>query len=154
FRSLIPEDVEGFIAAEKSISVSHIVNGCSRLQPVVMLIGQAAGAAAAISVKNNIEPGNISVDELQSELLKAGCQIYPYKDIYNSHPAFEAIQRLALKGLIIDELDFEFKSEKIASSEEVNEWINKLKIDLKNEELIGLSRAEAFAKMFSCLKNN
>ena len=42
-----PAGVEGLIAAEKCIGVTHIVNGCSRLQPVAVAIGQAAGEAAA-----------------------------------------------------------------------------------------------------------
>jgi len=153
YGSLIPDEVDGFIAAEKSISVSHIVNGCSRLQPVVMLIGQAAGTAAAISVKHNIEPRNINIGELQNVLVKSGCQIYPYKDVYNSHPAFDAVQRLAINGLIIDEPDFEFKPEKAVTSAEANDWINRLEIDLRNEELLGLTRAGAFVKIFSSLKN-
>ncbi len=49
--TLIPKDVEGLIVAEKSISVSNIINGTTRLQPMVMQIGQAAGALAALAVK-------------------------------------------------------------------------------------------------------
>ena len=36
--TLIPRDVEDLIVAEKSISVSNIVNGTTRLQPVVLQI--------------------------------------------------------------------------------------------------------------------
>jgi len=85
--------------------------------------------------------------------VKSGCQIYPYKDVYNSHPAFDAVQRLAINGLIIDEPDFEFKPEKAVTSAEANDWINRLEIDLRNEELLGLTRAGAFVKIFSSLKN-
>ena len=45
------KEVEGLIVAEKSISVSNIINGTTRLQPMVMQIGQAAGALAALAVK-------------------------------------------------------------------------------------------------------
>ena len=38
--TLIPKDVEGLIVAEKSISVSNIINGTTRLQPMVMQIGR------------------------------------------------------------------------------------------------------------------
>ncbi|MBZ0198226.1 MAG: FAD-dependent oxidoreductase [Ignavibacteriaceae bacterium] len=154
YRSLIPQKVDGFIAAEKSISVSHIVNGCSRLQPVVMLIGQAAGAAAALSVKNNVEPRNLNIDELQNELLIAGCQLYPYKDIYNTHPAFEAIQCLALKGLIIDESDFEFKPDSIVTSEEAIAWRNNIQLKFDTRKLIGQKRADAFLEIYSQIKQS
>ena len=44
--TLLPQgDFSNFIVAEKSISVSNIVNGATRLQPVVMQIGTAAGEA-------------------------------------------------------------------------------------------------------------
>jgi hypothetical protein len=40
-----------------------------------MAMGQAAGAAAAISAKNNMDPHNISVPELQDSLRKLGAII-------------------------------------------------------------------------------
>ncbi|MBK6936955.1 MAG: FAD-dependent oxidoreductase [Chitinophagaceae bacterium] len=45
--ALIPEKIDGLIVCEKGISVSNIVNGTTRLQPVVLLTGQAAGMLAA-----------------------------------------------------------------------------------------------------------
>ena len=51
--SLLPQEVKQLVVAEKSVSVSNIANGSTRLQPVVMQIGQAAGALAAIAVKQN-----------------------------------------------------------------------------------------------------
>ena len=47
---LIPENVDNFIVIEKSISVSNLVNGTSRLQPVVMQIGQASGVLASLAI--------------------------------------------------------------------------------------------------------
>ena len=51
FGSIIPEKINGLIVAEKSISVSNVANGTTRLQPVVLQIGQAAGAAAVLSIE-------------------------------------------------------------------------------------------------------
>ena len=51
---LIPEEVEGLIVAEESISVTNLVNGATRLQPVVLQVGQAAGALAALSVTKGV----------------------------------------------------------------------------------------------------
>ncbi|MEC7125099.1 MAG: FAD-dependent oxidoreductase, partial [Bacteroidota bacterium] len=47
---LLPKSIDDFIVAEKSISVTNIVNGTTRLQPVVLQIGQAAGVIAALSI--------------------------------------------------------------------------------------------------------
>ncbi|MEM6452106.1 MAG: FAD-dependent oxidoreductase, partial [Cyanobacteria bacterium P01_D01_bin.105] len=41
YEALVPKDVDGLMMCEKNISVSHIANGATRLQPVVLGIGQA-----------------------------------------------------------------------------------------------------------------
>jgi hypothetical protein len=98
--ALIPEKTEGLLVAEKGISVSNIVNGSSRLQPCVMLTGQAAGALAAVSVKHHIEPGKVNIREVQSVLLDAGAWLMPYCDAGNSDPAWRAIQQVGLTGIM------------------------------------------------------
>ncbi len=70
YNSLIPATTDGFLVCEKNISVSHIANGATRLQPVVMGIGQAAGMAAALCVELNCQPRDLSVRALQTALLE------------------------------------------------------------------------------------
>ncbi|MBD0389408.1 MAG: FAD-dependent oxidoreductase [Nostoc sp. C3-bin3] len=70
YSSLIPATTDGFLVCEKNISVSHIANGATRLQPVVMGIGQAAGMAAAMCVELNCQPRDLSVKALQTALLE------------------------------------------------------------------------------------
>ncbi|MBD3377960.1 FAD-dependent oxidoreductase [candidate division KSB1 bacterium] len=96
---LVPEQVDGLLVAEKSISVTHIVNGCTRLQPVVMQLGQAAGASAALCVRDNIQPRAVNVCNLQQVLLDAGMWLMPFADITPQDPAFQAVQRTGLQGL-------------------------------------------------------
>ncbi|MBX9733325.1 MAG: FAD-dependent oxidoreductase [Chitinophagaceae bacterium] len=98
--SLIPKSVEGIIAAEKCISVSNIVNGTTRLQPSVLLIGQAAGTLAALSVQSNTEARNIPVRKVQTTLLNSKAYIMPYIDVPVSHPHFAAIQRIGATGIL------------------------------------------------------
>lgn len=97
---LVPQDLGGLLVAEKSISVSHMVNGCTRLQPVVMQIGQAAGASAALCVQKKLQPDAIPIRELQEILLKAGCWLMPFQDVSPSDWAFAAIQRIGLAGVL------------------------------------------------------
>jgi hypothetical protein len=97
---LIPENQDNIIIAEKSISVSNVVNGTTRLQPCVMQIGQAAGLLAAQSVKDNIAPKNVAVRKLQNILLDANGYIMPYVDIKQSSPYFKAVQRIGATGLL------------------------------------------------------
>ncbi|MEH1788928.1 MAG: FAD-dependent oxidoreductase [Nostoc sp.] len=70
YSCLIPATTDGFLVCEKNISVSHIANGATRLQPMVMGIGQAAGMAAAICVELNCQPRDLPVRTLQTALLE------------------------------------------------------------------------------------
>jgi hypothetical protein len=69
YRCLIPKSTDGLLVCEKNISVSHIANGATRLQPVVMGIGQAAGMAAALCCELNCQPRDLPVRMLQIALL-------------------------------------------------------------------------------------
>lgn len=97
---LIPKDVDGLLVAEKSISVTHIVNGCTRLQPVVMQIGQAAGASAALCLEKGIQPRDLNVRLLQQYLLLKKCWIMPFCDVKSEDWHFVAVQRIAASGVM------------------------------------------------------
>ncbi|MEG3839077.1 FAD-dependent oxidoreductase [Microcoleus sp. herbarium14] len=70
YSALIPASTDGLLACEKNISVSHIANGATRLQPVVMNIGQAAGMAAALCAESGCQPRDLPVRVLQEALLQ------------------------------------------------------------------------------------
>lgn len=99
---LIPEqnDVKDLIVAEKSVSVSNLINGATRLQPVVMQLGQAAGAIAAVSCKDNRNVDRVGVRKVQSALLDAGCYIMPYLDLPKDHQHFKALQKIGATGIL------------------------------------------------------
>lgn len=98
--SLVPEGVDGLIVAEKGISVSNIVNGSTRLQPCVLLTGQAAGALAALSVLQQLPARKVEVRRLQSTLLQFNCYLVPFADVDPSDPKWGAIQRIGLTGIL------------------------------------------------------
>ena len=98
--SLLPSDVQDLIVAEKSISVSNLMNGATRLQPVVMQIGQASGALAALAVIEGKHVKNIGVRQLQEKLLDDGCYIMPYLDLPKDHRHFRALQRIGATGIL------------------------------------------------------
>jgi hypothetical protein len=98
--TLIPQSVEGIIAAEKCISVSNLVNGTTRLQPSVLLIGQAAGTLAALSVQANTTARNIPVRKVQTALLNSKAYIMPYIDVPVTHKAFAQVQRIGATGIL------------------------------------------------------
>lgn len=100
FGSFIPKEIDGLIVAEKSISVTHLANGSTRLQPVVMQIGQVAGAAAAICVKSEKQPRELNIRNLQQKLLAGKCWLMPYFDIQPDDKYFNHIQMVTLCGIM------------------------------------------------------
>ncbi|WP_379089700.1 FAD-dependent oxidoreductase [Pedobacter sp. UC225_65] len=98
--SLVPENTKGLIVAEKSIGVSNIVAGATRLQPVVLGIGQAAGALAAVAIKNNIDPAEVNIREVQQELLNSKAYLMPFIDVKPEDANFQAIQRIGATGIL------------------------------------------------------
>lgn len=97
--ALIPKDVDNLIVAEKSISVDNSIAGATRLQPVVMELGQAAGVISAIAVNENVKVRDVSVRKVQQALLDAGARIQPYLDLDPSDPDFKLLQCVGSTGL-------------------------------------------------------
>lgn len=98
--TIIPQDVNDLIVAEKSISVSNIVNGTTRLQPVVMQIGQASGALAALAVAQNVHVKDVKVRDVQKAILAAGGYLLPYLDVTKESPLFKPLQRIGATGIL------------------------------------------------------
>jgi hypothetical protein len=98
--ALIPKGVDYLLVADKAISVSNIVNGSTRLQPVILQVGQAAGALAALSIQHDKSPSEIPVRLLQSEILKYKGYLMPYFDVKPDHPFFEEIQKTGATGIL------------------------------------------------------
>ena len=75
--SIISKKNPNFLVAEKSISVSNLVNGTTRLQPVVLQIGQIAGLIASEAVNKNINTQQIDIRTIQTKFLNRGGYIQP-----------------------------------------------------------------------------
>jgi len=151
--ALIPEQNDGLICAEKSISVTHIVNGCTRLQPVVMLIGQAAGVIAALSVEQDIHPRDVNFREVQETLIDQGCQVFPYKDIYRNTELFKPVQKLASLAIIAHDADYNFSPEQKVTEKEIHDWVHLLPLTKTIQDafivaLKGRTRGETFKHLY------
>lgn len=93
FEAFIPEQVDGFLPAEKNFSQSRMANGATRLQPHTLNIGQAVGAIAALSIERGIQPRALDPTLVQRVLIDAGCTlaIKPAKARWGS-PEWKAYQ--------------------------------------------------------------
>lgn len=97
--ALIPKDHPALILAEKSISVSNIVNGASRLQPVVLGIGHAAGVLAAVALREKKELSHVSIRQVQQALLDQNAYLMPFIDVNPEMQSFQAIQKAGAAGI-------------------------------------------------------
>ena len=65
---LLPKNVEGLLLSGRNISGSHLAHSNYRIMSVCMALGEAAGVAAALSVKQNKILRDIDVKDIQSRV--------------------------------------------------------------------------------------
>ena len=66
---LVPEKLDGLLLSGRNISGTHMAHSNFRVMPICIGIGEAAGVAASIAVKNNIEARDVKAGDIQSVLL-------------------------------------------------------------------------------------
>ncbi len=72
YRSLVPLKIDNLLIAGRCVSADSTAAGAIRVMPPCMAMGQAAGTAAAMSVKENCLPRKLDADKLRDELKKNG----------------------------------------------------------------------------------
>jgi len=114
FGALVPETVDGIMAAAKNIGLTRIAASTYRLHPVEFEIGKAAGAAAVLCVAEGIQPRDIWVSgpkheigvaekrlrRLQHELLSSGTPLFWNEDSGWDTDVFEPVQWACLLEII------------------------------------------------------
>lgn len=97
--------IDGFIPAEKNISQSRLASGATRLQPVTMLTGQAAGTIAALACRCDVAPRDVPPLLVQSALLDAGSTLSPvrYADVPHGTSLWKAVQLASLHGFLVSD---------------------------------------------------
>jgi hypothetical protein len=75
YRSLVPMKTEGLLVAGRSFSSDTVVNNMFNLIPHCAAIGQAAGTAAALAIKQGVNPRQLDHRFLQDTLLNQGVSL-------------------------------------------------------------------------------
>jgi len=68
YRALVPRHVDGLLLAGKAISGTHLAMSAYRVQPIVASIGQAAGVAAALCVRQQWQPRQVDPEAVRFSL--------------------------------------------------------------------------------------
>ena len=99
YGAIVPKRVDGLLVPA-ALSATHVAFSAIRMDPTWTVIGQAAGVAAALSVRRNAEVRELPVELIQRELLKQKCRLMFYWDLPLEHPGFAAIQFLSVRGVV------------------------------------------------------
>ena len=75
YRCLLPQGVEGLLVTGRCISSDQQSYESWRAMAPTMCLGEAAGTAAALSVKSRKSPKEIDVEMLRAQLIKQGAEI-------------------------------------------------------------------------------
>lgn len=100
YGALVSIEINNLLAADKAFSTSHMANGATRLQPLILNVGQAAGAAAALAVQQRCLPPELPVRLLQQALIgdqQAPSAVLPLWSVPWHHPQWAQHQMAALE---------------------------------------------------------
>jgi len=109
YGALVSADIVNLLAADKAISTTHMANGATRLQPLVLNVGQAAGAAAALVVGSGLSVEDVSVRGLQERLIndrQAPSAVVPFWDTPWHHPHWRERQLAALDDPLLHRMPY------------------------------------------------
>jgi len=75
YRSLLPKGIEGLLVAGRCYSATSEAQRISREIPPLMVMGEAAGTAAALSLESGVAPRKVDVSGLQKRLIARGVNL-------------------------------------------------------------------------------
>lgn len=108
YGSIVPKQIDGLLVPA-ALSATHVAFSAVRMDPVWMAIGQAAGTAAVLSVRERREVRAVPVQIIQRELLQQKCRLMFYWDLPLTHPAFAAVQWLSVRQVVTGYPDRNFQ---------------------------------------------
>lgn len=77
YRCIVPKVIDNLLVAGRCISIDHkaAINGSLRTIDTCICVGQAAGTAAALSVRNKVRPRELPIAVLQQTLKAQGASL-------------------------------------------------------------------------------
>ncbi len=75
YRCLVPKGVEGLLVAGRCSGYTHEAMAATRVMSTCMAVGEAAGRAARIALREGVAPSKVDVAALRSELKETGAYL-------------------------------------------------------------------------------
>jgi len=101
YGAIVPKKVDNLLTPVP-VSGTHIGFSTLRMEPCWMALGQAAGAAACLSIRNGVAPRRLNVEALQDALLDQGAILFYYSDLKPGMKDYKLFQRAGLRGMFTD----------------------------------------------------
>jgi hypothetical protein len=76
YRALVTKKIDNLLVAGRNFSGDFMAQGGNRLVLECLNMGQAAGTAAALSLKDNVTPRKLNVQKLRQRLVEMGNNLY------------------------------------------------------------------------------
>ena len=150
YECMVPPNVKNLLAPVP-VSGSHLGFSTLRMEPCWMALGQAAGIAASLAITNKIAVQDISVSNLQRQLLNQDAVLVYFKDVKANHPQFKALQYFALKGIISG---WEAKLDEKITKADVEKWEMVISAKLPADFILTQpSRGQVLDKMYQLINS-
>ena len=75
YRCLLPKGVSGLLVAGRCSGYTHEAMASARVMSICMAVGEAAGRAARIALREGVEPAKVDVKALRKELQESGAYL-------------------------------------------------------------------------------
>lgn len=124
YGAIVPQKVNGLLVPV-AMSATHVAYSAIRMEPTFMAMGQAAGTAAALSIRGEVELRDLSVEALQRELIQQKCRLFFYWDVPVEALSFKAVQWLSVKGIVTGYPDRFFRPNQTITRAEWASWVVK-----------------------------
>ncbi len=118
FRCLIPVGLTNLLVVGRGASYDSLAHGSARVVPVGMAVGEAAGAAVALSLQKKVNFHELSAGEelvasLQERLKKQGACLRDFDFPYalQDHPLYPVVRELRSYGLVTGRYDNDYRLE-------------------------------------------
>jgi hypothetical protein len=122
YGSIVPQKVDDLLVPV-ALSATHVAFSAIRMDPTWMELGQAAGTAAALSLKKHTKVRDVPLSALQSTLLQQRCRLVFFWDVPLTEPHFAAIDQFSLLAKIDGGDRREFHPEALLTRGTLASWM-------------------------------
>ena len=75
YRAMVPAKIDNLLVPGRALSADRMVQGSARIMPACLAMGQAAGLAAAMAVRDGVAVTRVDAADLRAALAGVGARL-------------------------------------------------------------------------------